>query len=114
MVATLDHLTGGGRVAIHFVLGGLTDQRREGDFVGHDARYRRTGEVMSILRRIWSEDSAFDFEGEFFRYEAAFSSVKPTAPGAIPFFFAGASPPAIEVGQPRRMCTHFGGSHATP
>jgi alkanesulfonate monooxygenase len=97
--ATLDHLTGGGRVAIHFITGGdEVDQRREGDFVAHDARYRRTGEVMSILRRIWSEDSAFDFEGEFFRYEAAFSSVKPTAPGAIPFFFAGASPPAIEVG----------------
>jgi alkanesulfonate monooxygenase len=97
--ATLDHLTGGGRVAVHFITGGdEADQRREGDFVPHDARYRRTGEVMSIVRRIWSEDSAFDFDGEFFRYEAAFSSVKPTAPGAIPFFFGGASPPAIEVG----------------
>lgn len=97
--ATLDHLTGGGRLAIHFITGGdEADQRREGDFVPHDARYRRTGEVMAILRRIWAEESAFDFEGEFFRYKAAFSSVKPTAPGAIPFFFAGASPPAIEVG----------------
>ncbi|MGD0809909.1 MAG: LLM class flavin-dependent oxidoreductase [Acidimicrobiales bacterium] len=97
--ATLDHLTGGGRIAIHFITGGdEADQRREGDFVAHDARYRRTGEVMSVVRRLWSEGSAFDFEGEFFRYESAFSSVKPTAPGAIPFFFAGASPPAIEVG----------------
>lgn len=99
MAATLDHLSGGGRVAVHFITGGdEADQRREGDFVPHDARYRRTAEVMGIVRRTWSEDAPFDFDGEFFRYQAAFSSVKPTAPGAIPLFFGGASPPAIEVG----------------
>jgi alkanesulfonate monooxygenase len=99
MAATLDHLTGGGRIAIHFITGGdEADQRREGDFVPHDLRYRRTQEVMSIARRIWSENSPFDFEGEFYRYEGAFSSVKPVTPGGIPFYFAGASPPAIAVG----------------
>jgi alkanesulfonate monooxygenase len=99
MAATLDHLTGGGRIAIHFITGGdEADQKREGDFVPHDVRYRRTGEVMGILRRIWSEDTPFDYEGEFFRYEAAFSSVKPVSPGGIPLYFAGASPPAIAVG----------------
>ena len=48
MAATLDHLTGGGRIAIHFITGGdEADQRREGDFVPHDARYRphRRGDV---------------------------------------------------------------------
>jgi alkanesulfonate monooxygenase len=99
MAATLDHLTGGGRIAIHFITGGdEADQRREGDFVPHDTRYRRTGEMMSIARRIWREDTPFDFEGEFYRYEGAFSSVKPVTPGDIPFYFAGASTPAIEVG----------------
>ncbi len=99
MAATLDQLTGGGRIAIHFITGGdEADQRREGDFVPHDARYTRTGEVMSIVRRIWAEDSPFDYEGEFFRYEGAFSSVKPATPEGIPLYFAGASPPAIEVG----------------
>ncbi len=99
MAATLDQLTGGGRIAIHFITGGdEADQRREGDFVPHDARYARTGEVMSIVRRIWAEDSPFDYEGKFFRYEGAFSSVKPATPGGIPLYFAGASPPAIEVG----------------
>jgi alkanesulfonate monooxygenase len=99
MAATLDHLTGGGRIAIHFITGGdEADQRREGDFVPHDSRYRRTAETMAIARRIWSEDTPFDYEGEFFRYEAAFSSVKPVTPGGIPLFFAGASPPAIAVG----------------
>jgi alkanesulfonate monooxygenase len=99
MAATLDHLTGGGRIGIHFITGGdEADQRREGDFVPHDLRYRRTGEVMSIVRRIWSENSPFDFDGEFFRYEGAFSSVKPATPEGIPLYFAGASPPAIAVG----------------
>ncbi|HVC70471.1 MAG TPA: LLM class flavin-dependent oxidoreductase [Acidimicrobiales bacterium] len=97
--ATLDHLTGGGRIAIHFITGGdEADQRREGDFVPHDTRYRRTGEVMSIVRRLWEQDAPFDFEGEFFRYEGAFSSVKPVSPGGIPLYFAGASPAAVEVG----------------
>jgi alkanesulfonate monooxygenase len=99
MAATLDQLTGGGRIAIHFITGGdEADQRREGDFVPHDARYRRTGEVMAIARRIWSEDKPFDYDGEFFRYQDAFSSVKPVTPGGIPLYFAGASPPAIAVG----------------
>ena len=99
MAATLDHLTGGGRIAIHFITGGdEADQRREGDFVPHDTRYRRTGEMMSVARRLWREDTPFDFEGEFYRYEGAFSSVKPVSPDGIPFYFAGASPPAIEVG----------------
>jgi alkanesulfonate monooxygenase len=99
MAATLDHLTGGNRIAIHFITGGdEADQRREGDFVPHDARYRRTRETMAIARRLWSEETPFDFEGEFFRYESAFSSVKPVTPGGIPLYFAGASPPAIEVG----------------
>jgi alkanesulfonate monooxygenase len=97
--ATLDHLTGGGRIGIHFITGGdEADQRREGDFVPHDARYRRTGEVMSLVRRMWEEDAPFDFDGEFFRYEGAFTSVKPVSPGGIPLYFAGASPAAIEVG----------------
>jgi alkanesulfonate monooxygenase len=99
MAATLDHLTGGGRIAVHFITGGdEADQRREGDFVPHDVRYRRTGETMSIARRLWTEETPFDFEGEFYRYEGAFSSVKPVSPGGIPLYFAGASAPAIAVG----------------
>jgi alkanesulfonate monooxygenase len=97
--ATLDHLTGGGRIGIHFITGGdEQDQKRDGDFVPHDGRYRRTGEMMQVMRRLWSEDAPFDFDGEFYRYEDAFISVKPATPEGIKLFFGGASPPAIEVG----------------
>jgi alkanesulfonate monooxygenase len=97
--ATLDHLSGGGRIAIHMITGGdEADQRREGDFVTHDDRYRRTGEVMTLLRRLWTEETPFDFDGEFFRYDAAFTSVKPATDVGIPLYFGGASAPAIQVG----------------
>jgi alkanesulfonate monooxygenase len=97
--ATLDHLSGGGRIAIHFITGGdEADQHREGDFLPHDERYRRTREVMLLCRRMWSSDEPFDHDGDFFRYENAFTSVKPVTPGGIPLYFAGASKPAIEVG----------------
>ena len=39
-LATLDQLTGGGRVAIHHITGGdELDQKRDGDFAGHDRAY---------------------------------------------------------------------------
>ncbi len=97
--ATLDNLTGGGRIGIHFITGGdEQDQKRDGDFIPHDSRYRRTGEMMQVMRRLWSEDAPFDFDGEFYQYEGAFISVKPASPEGIKLFFGGASPPAIEVG----------------
>jgi alkanesulfonate monooxygenase len=97
--ATLDHLSGGGRVAVHFITGGdEADQQREGDFLPKEDRYRRTGELMALLRRIWSEDVPFDHDGEFYRNVAAFSSVKPATGRGIPMYFAGASPVAIGIG----------------
>jgi alkanesulfonate monooxygenase len=97
--ATLDQLSGGGRVAIHFITGGdEADQHREGDFVTHDLRYRRTGETMEIVRRLMVDSQPFDYSGEFFHYEGAFISVKPEVEDAIPLYFAGASAPAINVG----------------
>ncbi|MFB9839693.1 LLM class flavin-dependent oxidoreductase [Actinoallomurus acaciae] len=98
-LATLDRLTGGGRVAIHHITGGdEADQKRDGDFADHDRRYARTAEFMSLLRRVWSADRPFDHSGEFYRVEGAFSTVKPATPEGIPLYFGGASPAAVEVG----------------
>ncbi|NMR20506.1 LLM class flavin-dependent oxidoreductase [Cellulomonas fimi] len=96
-LATLENLHGPGRVAIHHISGGSdADQRREGDFSDKPARYRRTGEFIEVLRRTLTSDEPFDHEGEFYRYEGAFSAVKPHAP--VPIFFGGQSPEAVEVG----------------
>jgi len=98
-LATLDQLTGGGRVAIHHITGGdETDQRREGDRFGHDDRYRRTGEFMQILRSILESPTPVDFEGEFYSYEGAFTRVKPATAAGIPLYFGGASEAAVRIG----------------
>jgi alkanesulfonate monooxygenase len=98
-LATLDNLTGGGRVAMHFITGGdEADQRRDGDFVPHDDRYRRTAEYMGVIRRTLTADEPFDHEGEFYRFEGAYSTVKPATEAGIPLYFGGASGPALEAG----------------
>ncbi len=98
-LATLDALTGGGRVAIHHITGGdEADQQRDGDFTGHDRRYARTGEFMSLLRRELTAPEPFDFDGEFYRVRGAFSDVKPPAAAGIPLYFGGASAAAAGVG----------------
>jgi alkanesulfonate monooxygenase len=96
-LATLDLLTGGGRVAIHHITGGdEADQRRDGDFTSHDERYRRTAEFMEVLRRELTSSVPFAYDGEFYRVEGAFSHVKPAAP--VPLYFGGASAPAVAAG----------------
>jgi alkanesulfonate monooxygenase len=97
--ATLDNLSGGGRVGIHFITGGdETDQNRDGDFLAHDDRYRRTAEYMSVVRATINSSEPFDHEGEFYRYEGAWSVVHPVAGASVPLYFGGASGPALEAG----------------
>jgi alkanesulfonate monooxygenase len=98
-LATLEHLTGEGRVAIHHITGGSdADQARDGDFVDKESRYRRTAEFIEVLRRTFTATEPFDYEGEFYRFEGAISSVRPRREGSIPIYFGGQSDPAIQVG----------------
>ncbi len=98
-LATLDNLTGGGRVAVHFITGGdEADQHRDGDFLPHDDRYRRTAEYMEVLRRTLTSAEPFDYEGEFYKFEGAYSIVQPATEAGIPLYFGGASGPALEAG----------------
>ncbi|MFT3797319.1 LLM class flavin-dependent oxidoreductase [Microbacterium sp.] len=98
-LATLDHLTGGGRVAIHHITGGSeADQRRDGDFSEKSDRYRRTGEFIDVLRRTLTSDAPFDYDGDFYRVEGGYSAVKPATDAGIPIFFGGLSEGAVEVG----------------
>ncbi len=96
--ATLDQLSGG-RIALHIISGGSDqEQRRDGDWLDHDSRYRRTAEWMDIVRRIWTEYAPFDYHGEFYRLEQAHSQVRTHQKPHIPLYFGGASAAAIETG----------------
>ncbi len=96
--ATLDQFTLG-RVALHIITGGADpEMQRDGDWVGHDERYRRTDEYLDIVRRTWTETEPFDYEGEFYHVRKAFSEVKPYQQPHVPLYFGGMSGPALPVG----------------
>ena len=96
--ATLDQLTGG-RVSLHIITGGSdADQAKDGDWLDHDTRYRRTDEYLTLLRRTWTEEKPFDHEGEFYRVARAWAEVKPRQSPHVPLYFGGASEAAHHVG----------------
>jgi alkanesulfonate monooxygenase len=96
--ATLDHVTNG-RVALHIITGGSdADQAKDGDWLDHDTRYRRTDEYLTVLRRTWIEERPFDHAGEFYRVEHAYSEIKPIQRPQIPLYFGGASEAAHRIG----------------
>ena len=96
-LATLDHISGG-RVAVHIITGG-NDQElaQDGDRFTKDQRYARTSEYLDIVRREWTSDKPFDYSGQYYRVEQAFSTVKPEGPEGIPIYFGGSSEAAFAV-----------------
>jgi alkanesulfonate monooxygenase len=96
--ATLDQLTNG-RVSLHFITGGNdAEQQRDGDWLGHDDRYRRTDEYLDVMKLEWTSSEPFDYEGEFYKFRKATSEVKPLQQPHVPVYFGGLSGPAREVG----------------
>ena len=100
-LATLDVATGG-RAAVHIIAGGNdADQARDGDYVDHDARYRRSAEYIDVLRRTWSSREPFDHHGEFYRVDQALSAIVPVNGSSIPIYGGGGSDAAIADLAPR-------------
>lgn len=96
--ATLDQFSNG-RVSLHFITGGNdAEQQRDGDWLGHDDRYRRTDEYLEVMKLEWTSEEPFDYEGEFYKVRRASSEVKPLQKPHIPVYFGGLSGPAREVG----------------
>jgi len=96
--ATFDQVSGG-RLALHIITGGSdADQGKDGDWLDHDTRYRRTDEYLTLMRRVWTEDAPFDHEGEFYKVARAFSEIKPRQTPHVPLYFGGASEAAHQIG----------------
>ena len=99
-LATLDQLTRG-RLAVHIISGGSdADQAKDGDFTGHAARYRRSAEYVSLLRRTWSSLAPFDHDGEFYRVTGASSDIRCTDARGIPVYGGGGSDEAVSMLSP--------------
>ncbi|MEU1196510.1 LLM class flavin-dependent oxidoreductase [Streptomyces sp. NPDC005813] len=85
----------GGRLLLNVVTGGEShEQRAYGDFLDKDARYRRTGEFLRIVRDLW-DGKTVDLSGEHLHVEDARLA---RVPDPVPeVYFGGSSPVAGEV-----------------
>ncbi|MEU8950965.1 LLM class flavin-dependent oxidoreductase [Streptomyces sp. NPDC048489] len=94
MASTFQRQTGG-RLLLNVVTGGEShEQRAYGDFLDKDARYRRTGEFLRIVRDLW-DGKTVDLAGEHLRVEDARLA---QVPDPVPeIYFGGSSPVAGEV-----------------
>lgn len=91
--ATIDMLSGG-RMLPAFGLGSALSQ----DYVATGTPTKRRGkkadEALTLVSRLWAENDV-TFEGEFFQYEAASISPKPTNKN-IPLWIGGTSDVAVK------------------
>ncbi len=90
-VATLDHMLEG-RLTLNVISSDFP-----GEVASSEHRYRRSAEVVEILRQAWTRET-IDFEGEVYRFSGV-----PTGP-AMPYqtggpllYFGGYSPAALEL-----------------
>ena len=100
---TIDHITGG-RFALNVVTGW---HRPEMEMFGaplmdHDDRYQLAVEWLEVIKRLWTEDGEFDFDGRHFKISKGYLAPKPLQK---PF------PPVMNAGNPkgprlRRLLRH--------
>ena len=57
----------------------------------HEDHYQRTEEWVHLLKRLWSEEKEFDFEGKFYQLHKALSRPHPIQRPGIPLMNAGTS-----------------------
>jgi alkanesulfonate monooxygenase len=84
-----------GRVLLNIVSGGDDlEQRRFGDWLGHDERYARTAEFLHVVTSVWRQESV-DFTGTYYDVRDARVSAPPDPLPQI--YFGGSSPAALPV-----------------
>ncbi|HLG86648.1 MAG TPA: LLM class flavin-dependent oxidoreductase [Alphaproteobacteria bacterium] len=82
MIATLDHISNG-RAGLNIVTGAYKGEFEQmqawRENVGHDERYDLADEWITIIKRLWTEDSV-TFHGKYFTMEDCQSDPKPIRP----------------------------------
>ena len=92
-LTTIDHISRG-RIGVN-VVGGWFRPELEmfgADMLEHDKRYELGEEWTELLRRLWTSDEEFDYDGEFFTARQAISEPKPLQRPYPPIMNAGHSP----------------------
>ncbi|MDH3651572.1 MAG: LLM class flavin-dependent oxidoreductase [Saprospiraceae bacterium] len=90
-IATLDHILRG-RLTLNII-----SSAQPGETMTSDARYRRSREVIQILRQAWTQDE-IRFQGEFYSFELATKPVKPYQQnGGRLLYFGGYSSAGVDL-----------------
>jgi alkanesulfonate monooxygenase len=96
--ASLDQISDG-RLTVHFITGGNDqEQQREGDYLTKDERYARTREAIQIIKKAWTSDEPFSFDGEHYKFADFVSDIKPVQQPRPGVSFGGSSPAAYAAG----------------
>lgn len=95
-LATLDSLSGG-RTGVHLILG-HSDVARDGDHLDREQRYARAAEYIEVYTRTLTSAEPFDYQGEFYRVEGAYSGVRPASSPRPVISTPGGSEAGIELG----------------
>jgi alkanesulfonate monooxygenase SsuD/methylene tetrahydromethanopterin reductase-like flavin-dependent oxidoreductase (luciferase family) len=90
--AAIDHISGG-RFTLNIVTGW---NKPEIDMFGatllpHDERYACSEEWLQIVKRLWTEDESFDFDGKYYRIKKGYLEPKPIQAPYPAIMNAGAS-----------------------
>ena len=90
--ATIDHISNG-RFALNIVCGWFKNEFEMfgAEWREHDVRYEYAAEWLELVRRTWTEDKEFDFDGRWFNAKNVWSQPKPLQ-SRLPIMNAGGSP----------------------
>src|SRR5882757_10784813 len=96
--ASLDQISDG-RLTVHFITGGSDqEQQREGDYLTKDERYARTREAIQIIKKAWTSDEPFGFDGAHYKFADFVSDIRPVQQPRPGVSFGGSSPAAYAAG----------------
>jgi dimethylsulfone monooxygenase len=89
---TIDHITGG-RFALNVVTGWHRPEMEMfgAPLIDHDDRYALAVEWLEIIKRLWTEDDEFDFDGRHFKVAKGYLEPKPLQKPFPPVMNAGNS-----------------------
>jgi len=94
---TIDHISNG-RFGLNVVMGWFTHEMEMfgGKQKEHDERYQYGLEWVEIVKRLWTEDLPFDFDGRYFQLRGARAQPKPVQTPHPILVNAGSSPAGID------------------
>lgn len=90
---TVDHITGG-RFGVNLVAGWFKSEMElfGAKLLDHDRRYAQAAEWIQLVKRLWLEEGAFDYEGQFYNLTGAEAQPKPLQEPRPVVINAGISP----------------------